>query len=133
MAATRRSSRAARKRTPARGRKPARKPAARTPAAREPLLAPGQARDLLGVALCVLAAYSALVIYAGLDGASVGAWLRRTGELFVGRGVIAVPLVLGGIGAAILLRVDTSRLGPLRLGLVCLFLGALLGASTSAL
>jgi S-DNA-T family DNA segregation ATPase FtsK/SpoIIIE len=129
MPATRRTSRPARKSAGGKRRGTTRTPA--KAARREPLLSPGQGRDLLGLALCVVGLYAALVIYGGFDGASIGAGLRRSVELFVGRGVVALPVLLIGLGAVILLHVDTSRLGPLRLGLVCLFFGALFAASTS--
>src|SRR5689334_11102873 len=78
MAATRRPSRPARKssssRAPAKRKTTRAKP--RTP--REPLLGPGQARDLAGLALIVLGAYAAFVLYGRSDGAAAGTWLSDT-------------------------------------------------------
>ena len=87
--ATRRKTATAR-RAPARTSRPARKRAAgarRKPArkqAREPLLSPHQYRDLAGLALCALAAFSVLVLWAGAGGGSVGGALRSGLELLVG-------------------------------------------------
>ena len=76
--ATRRKTATAR-RAPARTSRPARKRAApaRRKQAREPLLSPHQYRDLAGLALGALAAFSVLVLWAGAGGGSVGGALQQ--------------------------------------------------------
>src|SRR4029079_11120952 len=70
------------RRAPARSSRPARKRAAPARRARrEPLLAPHQYRDLAGLALCALAAFSALVVWAGAGGGRLGGALRSGLEL----------------------------------------------------
>ena len=135
MAATRRPSRPARKtsssRAPAK-RKPARaKARPRTP--REPLLGPGQARDLAGLALIVLGAYAAFVLYGRSDGAAAGTWLSDTLHKLVGRGAGVAPLVAIAAGAALLVRIDPARLRPFRLGGLLALTGLLLAVSGTSL
>ena len=76
--ATRRKTATAR-RAPARTSRPARKrPApARRKHVREPLLSPHQYRDLAGLALGALAAFSVLVLWAGAGGGRVGGALQE--------------------------------------------------------
>jgi S-DNA-T family DNA segregation ATPase FtsK/SpoIIIE len=130
MATTRRPTSAGRK--PA--RKPVRKPAARRPRkqAREPLLAPGQGRDLTGLALIALGLFSALVEWGGYDGALAGARLHDSLVVLVGRAAGLAPLVLLAAAAALLARVATRRLRPFRVGglLVCVGLLIALGGSS---
>jgi S-DNA-T family DNA segregation ATPase FtsK/SpoIIIE len=124
--ATRRKTATAR-RAPARKSSPARKraaPARRRPA-REPLLSPHQYRDLTGLALGALAAFSMLVLWAGAGGGSVGNGLRSGLELLCGRGVAVAPLALAALGGSLLLRADPRRLRPFRVGAVALSLGLL--------
>ena len=115
------------RRAPARSSRPARKRAApaRRARAREPLLAPHQYRDLAGLALCALAAFSALVVWAGAGGGSVGGALRSGLELTAGRAVALAPLALAALGASLLLRADARRLRPFRVGGVLFALGVL--------
>ena len=121
------------RRPPARSSRPARKRAApaRRARVREPLLAPHQYRDLAGLALLALAAFSALVLWLGAGGGSVGGALRSGFELIIGRGVALAPLVLAGLGASLLLRADSRRLRPFRVGAVVLTIGllSLIGSS----
>jgi S-DNA-T family DNA segregation ATPase FtsK/SpoIIIE len=115
------------RRAPARSSRPARKRAApaRRSRAREPLLAPHQYRDLAGLALLALAAFSALVLWLGAGGGSVGGGLRGGLELIAGRAVALAPLALAAVGASLLLRADARRLRPFRVGALLLTLGAL--------
>jgi S-DNA-T family DNA segregation ATPase FtsK/SpoIIIE len=133
MAATRRPSRPARKssssRAPAKRKTTRAKP--RTP--REPLLGPGQARDLAGLALIVLGAYAAFVLYGRSDGAAAGTWLSDTLHKAVGRGAGVAPLVAVAAGAALLVRIDPARLRPFRLGGVLALTGLLLAVSGTSL
>ena len=124
--ATRRKSATAR-RAPARTSRPARRrPAtARRKQTREPLLSPHQYRDLAGLALGALAAFSVLVLWAGAGGGRVGGALRSGLELTAGRGVAVAPPALGALGASLLLRADARRLRPFRVGAVALSLGLL--------
>ena len=130
--ATRRKTATAR-RAPARTSRPARKrpAAARRKRTREPLLAPHQYRDLAGLALGALAAFSVLVLWAGAGGGQVGGALKSGLELMAGRGVVLAPLALGVLGASLLLRADPRRLRPFRVGAIALALGllSLLGSS----
>jgi DNA segregation ATPase FtsK/SpoIIIE, S-DNA-T family len=130
MAATRRPTRPGRKPT----RKPARKPAVRRSkkAAREPLLAPGQARDLTGLALVALGLFSALVEWGGYDGALAGSRLHDSLVVLVGRAAGLAPVILLAAAAALLARVDARRLRPFRVGglLVCGGLLLALGGSS---
>ena len=133
MAATRRPSRPARKspssRAPAKRKTTRAKP--RTP--REPLLGPGQARDLAGLALIVLGAYAAFVLYGRSDGAAAGTWLSDTLHKVVGRGAGVAPLVAIAAGAALLVRIDPARLRPFRLGGALALTGLLLAVSGTSL
>ena len=97
--ATRRKTATAR-RAPARKSPPARKRAApaRRKQAREPLLSPHQYRDLTGLALGALAAFSVLVLWAGAGGGGIGNALRSGLELLAGRGVAVAPLALAALG-----------------------------------
>jgi S-DNA-T family DNA segregation ATPase FtsK/SpoIIIE len=115
------------RRAPARSSRPARKRAApaRRARAREPLLAPHQYRDLAGLALCALAAFSALVVWAGAGGGSLGGALRSGLELTAGRAVALAPLVLAALGASLLVHADARRLRPFRVGGVLFALGML--------
>ena len=115
------------RRAPARTSRPARKrPApARRKQVREPLLAPHQYRDLTGLALGALAAFSVLVLWAGAGGGQVGGALKSGLELTAGRGVAVAPLALGALGASLLLRADPRRLRPFRVGSIALSLGLL--------
>jgi len=114
------------RRAPARTSRPARKRApARRARAREPLLAPHQYRDLAGLALCALAAFSALVVWANAGGGSLGKALREGLELSTGRAVALAPLALAALGASLLLHADARRLRPFRFGGVLLSLGVL--------
>jgi DNA segregation ATPase FtsK/SpoIIIE, S-DNA-T family len=115
------------RRAPARSSRPARKRAApaRRARAREPLLAPHQYRDLAGLALCALAAFSALVVWADAGGGSLGGALRGALELTTGRAVAVAPLVLAALGASLLAHADARRLRPFRVGGVLLSLGVL--------
>ena len=124
--ATRRKTATAR-RAPARRSSPARKRAApaRRKQAREPLLSPHQYRDLAGLALGALAAFSVLVLWAGAGGGGVGNVLRSGLELLCGRGVAVAPLALAALGGSLLLRADPRRLRPFRVGSVALSLGVL--------
>jgi S-DNA-T family DNA segregation ATPase FtsK/SpoIIIE len=124
--ATRRKTATAR-RAPARRSAPARKRAApaRRKQAREPLLAPHQYRDLAGLALGALAAFSVLVLWAGAGGGGVGDALRSGLALLAGRGVAVAPLALAALGGSLLLRADPRRLRPFRVGSIALSLGVL--------
>jgi DNA segregation ATPase FtsK/SpoIIIE, S-DNA-T family len=116
------------RRAPARTSRPARKrpaPARRRKQAREPLLSPHQYRDLAGLALGALAAFSVLVLWAGAGGGQVGGALKSGLELTAGRGVAVAPLALGALGASLLLRADPRRLRPFRVGAIALSLGLL--------
>ncbi|MDX6599052.1 MAG: segregation ATPase FtsK/SpoIIIE, family [Gaiellales bacterium] len=115
------------RRAPARTSRPARKrpAAARRKQVREPLLSPHQYRDLAGLALGALAAFSVLVLWAGAGGGQVGGALKSGLELTAGRGVAVAPLALAALGASLLLRADPRRLRPFRVGAVALSLGLL--------
>ena len=114
------------RRAPARSSRPARKRAAPARrAAREPLLAPHQYRDLAGLALCALAAFSALVVWAGAGGGSLG------GALAAGSSCPRAapwrsrrwrsPCWAGACS----LRADARRLRPFRVGGVAALAGVL--------
>ena len=109
------------RRTPARSSRPARKRAApaRRARVREPLLAPHQYRDLAGLALFALAAFSALVVWLEAGGGSLGGALRGGFELINGRAVAVAPLVLAALGASLLMHADARRLRPFRFGAIC--------------
>ena len=115
------------RRAPARTSRPARKrrAPARRKQVREPLLSPHQYRDLAGLALGALAAFSVLVLWAGAGGGQVGEALESGLELTAGRGVAVAPLALGAVGASLLLRADPRRLRPFRVGAIALSLGLL--------
>jgi S-DNA-T family DNA segregation ATPase FtsK/SpoIIIE len=100
---------------------------------REPLLAPGQSRDLAGLALVALGLFAALVEWGGYDGALAGSRLHDSLVVLVGRAAGLAPVVLIAAAAALLARVDARRLRPFRVGGVLVCLGLLLALGGSSL
>jgi DNA segregation ATPase FtsK/SpoIIIE, S-DNA-T family len=133
MAATRRRSRRApaRKTSAKRGSPRARPRQAREP--RAPLLAPGQGKDLAGLALLVVGAFTAFTLWGAGRGAFASDGLLAALRVSVGEGSSLVPLLALAAGLALLLKVDATRVRPFRTGAVLLTAGILLALSGSSL
>ena len=91
-----------------------------------------QLADLAGLALLALGAFSVLVLWLGLDGASLGRGLRHALEQMFGRGVGAAPILLCAAGVSLLLRSDPRRIRPFRFGGAAIVLGlaSLIGSAS---
>jgi S-DNA-T family DNA segregation ATPase FtsK/SpoIIIE len=133
MAATRRPSRRApaRKRSAKRSTSRAAPKAPRVP--RAPLLAPGQGKDLAGLALLVLGAFAAFALWGAARGAFASDGLRAALHISVGDGSTLVPIMAVAAGLALLLKVDATRVRPFRTGAILLTVGLLLALSGSSL
>jgi S-DNA-T family DNA segregation ATPase FtsK/SpoIIIE len=133
MAATRRRSRRApaRKTSTKRGSSRAQPRRPREP--RAPLLAPGQGKDLAGLALLVVGAFTAFTLWGAGRGAFASDGLRAALRVSVGEGSSLVPLLALVAGLALLLKVDATRVRPFRTGAVLLTAGILLALSGSSL
>ena len=118
-----------RKKAATRSKPPARKkPAARgKPAARrEPRELEQRHLDLIGLALIVLGLYLGFVLYAGWDGGSVGSGLEVGMTWLAGAVAYAVPMLLAGIGLALVVRPLIRYPGALNAGALLLVAGLLL-------
>ena len=133
MAATRRRSRRApaRKTSAKRGSSRAQPRQPREP--RAPLLAPGQGKDLAGLALLVVGAFTAFTLWGAGRGAFASDGLRAALRVSVGEGSSLVPLLALAAGLALLLKVNATRVRPFRTGAVLLTAGILLAISGSSL
>jgi DNA segregation ATPase FtsK/SpoIIIE, S-DNA-T family len=133
MAATRRRSRRApvRKTSPKRAASRAASRRPREP--RAPLLAPGQGKDLAGLAFLVVGAFTAFTLWGAGRGAFASDGLRAALRVSVGEGSSLVPVLALATGLALLLKVETTRVRPFRTGAVLLTAGILLAISGSSL
>ncbi len=120
-----------RAKTPAR-RAPARKPPARSRSKATPVrsAAPRELEqrhlDLVGLALLAAALFMGFVLYAGWDGGSAGYGLE-VGLTWVGGAVAyAVPMLLAGIGVALIVRPLIRYPGAINAGALLLVAGLLL-------
>jgi S-DNA-T family DNA segregation ATPase FtsK/SpoIIIE len=129
-------------RTKARGgssRKAAKRPAARKPASKARPKAKPRARavsapreieqrhlDLIGLALLALGLYLGFVLYAGWDGGSAGSGIEVALTWAVGAIAYAMPLLLAGIGLALVVRPLMRYPGAINAGALLLVAGLLL-------
>jgi S-DNA-T family DNA segregation ATPase FtsK/SpoIIIE len=111
-------------------RKPARKPRA-TPTKRSPRSAPREIEqrhlDLIGLGCLAAALYLGFVLYGGWDGGKVGEGLEAALTWLAGAAAYALPMLLAGIGAALVMRPFVRYPGALNAGAVLLVAGLLLG------
>ena len=127
----------ARKRAKAPARKPAprkrttaaKRPVAKRPApkrAAEPRVLEQHHLDLFGLALLATALFLGFVLYAGWDGGSAGSGLE-VGLRWVGGAVAyAVPIILAGLGTALIVRPLIQYPGAINAGALLLIAGLLL-------
>jgi S-DNA-T family DNA segregation ATPase FtsK/SpoIIIE len=89
-----------------------------------PLLTGRQLADVAGLALLAAAAFAALVLWLGLDGAAAGRWLDRGARFLVGRAAVLLPPLIAAAGLLLVSHGARPRLRPALLG------GSLLGVAT---
>ncbi len=82
--------------------------------------------DLIGLALMALALYLGFVLYGSSDAGRLGEWLQTGLEWMMGAGAYVVPMLLAGVGAALVLRPFVRYPGALNGGAVLLVAGILL-------
>ena len=133
MAATRRRSRRAPTRKASAKRGSSRAAPRQPRAPRAPLLAPGQGKDLAGLALLVFGAFTAFTLWSAGHGAFASDGLRAALRVSVGEGSTLVPLLALAAGLALLLKVEATRVRPFRTGAMLLTAGLLLALSGSSL
>lgn len=115
------------KRTSSKGRAPA-KPRAKAPgrAVREPLLAPQQRRDMIGLAMVAFGCYLGGILYVGWQGGAVGSWLEDGAKLAVGNAANMFPLLAIVLGVLVVLRSELVDPGPFLAGIYLLVPSVLL-------
>ncbi|MCO5326806.1 MAG: DNA translocase FtsK [Solirubrobacterales bacterium] len=112
------------------GKRPAaRKPAKKKPAPRKP--APRRELeqrhlDLIGLGLLALGLYLGFVLYAGWDGGSAGSGIEVALTWTVGAVAYALPMLLAGIGLALVVRPLITYPGAINAGALLLVAGLLL-------
>ena len=91
--------------------------------------------DLIGLGLIAVGVYLGFVLFVGWDGGRVGSGAETALAYLVGDVAGVVPLVLAGIGVALLLRPLIPAPGAINAGAVCLLAGLLLAyaSQTAAL
>ena len=82
--------------------------------------------DLIGLGLMALALYLGFVLYGGSDAGRLGEALQTGLEWLMGAGSYVVPMLLAGVGAALVLRPFVRYPGSLNGGAVLLVAGILL-------
>jgi S-DNA-T family DNA segregation ATPase FtsK/SpoIIIE len=82
--------------------------------------------ELLGLALCSIGAFVAVVLWLGFDGGAVGERIDQSLRALVGQGAVLVPAVLLVVGGLLLGRSTLIELRPFRTGLAVLVLALLL-------
>ena len=82
--------------------------------------------DLIGLGLLALALYLGVVLYGGSDAGRLGEALQTGLEWLMGAGCYVVPMLLAGVGAALVLRPFVRYPGALNGGVVLLVAGILL-------
>jgi S-DNA-T family DNA segregation ATPase FtsK/SpoIIIE len=84
--------------------------------------------ELVGLGMAALGVFVGFVLYGGWDGGYVGRWIADALIAFLGDVAYAVPVALVVIGALMVARSTLPNLGPFRVGLALVFLGAMLVA-----
>ncbi len=115
------------------GRSGARKPAKKAKKPARKARAPRPAReleqrhlDLIGLACLGAALYSGFVLYGGWDGGKAGEGLADGLGWMAGASAYALPMLLAGLGAALVLRPFVRYPGALNAGAILLVAGLLL-------
>ncbi|MBK5118225.1 MAG: hypothetical protein JJE23_15095, partial [Thermoleophilia bacterium] len=106
--------------------KKAKKPARKAPAARPARELEQRHLDLIGLACLGAALYSGFVLYGGWDGGKVGEGLQDGLDWLAGASAYALPMLLAGLGAALVLRPFVRYPGALNAGAILLVAGLLL-------
>ncbi len=95
-------------------------------AKRNPLLAPQQRRDMIGLALVAFGCYLGGVLYVGWQGGQVGSWLEDGAKLAVGNAAYMFPLLAVVLGMLMLVRSELVDPGPFLAGIYVLVPAVLL-------
>jgi S-DNA-T family DNA segregation ATPase FtsK/SpoIIIE len=88
--------------------------------------------DLIGLALVALAAFLACVFYLGWDGGKVGEGLASAFVFLLGGVGFAMPVLLFGAGAVLVLKPLLPSVRPFRSGAICLMLALMLGLAAGS-
>jgi S-DNA-T family DNA segregation ATPase FtsK/SpoIIIE len=111
-------------------RKPARKPRAKPPSRSARSAPPREIEqrhlDLIGLGCLSVALYLGFVLYGGWDGGKVGEALETALTWLAGAAAYALPMILAGVGAALVMRPFVRYPGALNAGAVLLVAGLLL-------
>ena len=89
--------------------------------------------DLIGMAMVAFGVYGAFVLYLGWDGGAVGGWLTTALSHTVGRVEYMVPLMVFGLGLALIARPMIRAPRALNVGAVLVLLALLLAFSAGTL
>ncbi len=88
---------------------------------------------MIGLCLIALGAYLTLVLYFGWDGGRVGSGAETGLTFLLGKVAYAVPVMLLGTAAALILKPFLPAIAPLRTGGLCLLAGLLLAFAAQTL
>ena len=107
---------------------PRKKAAGRKPPAKKPVPRELEQRhlDLIGLCLIVVGLYLGFVLYAGWDGGSVGSGMEVGLTWGAGAVAYAIPMLLAGLGLALVVRPLVRYPGALNAGALLLIAGLLL-------
>jgi DNA segregation ATPase FtsK/SpoIIIE, S-DNA-T family len=89
--------------------------------------------DLIGLVMVAIGVYSAFVLYLGWDGGRVGSWMETALEYSVGRAGYVVPLMVFGLGLALIAKPMIRAPRALNVGAVLVLLALLLAFAAETL
>ncbi len=89
--------------------------------------------DLIGLGMVAAGVYAAFVIYLGWDGGRVGGWLDTALATLVGQVANAIPIMLIGLGLALIARPMIKAPRALNVGAVLVLLALLLSFAAGTL
>ncbi|HYH62094.1 MAG TPA: DNA translocase FtsK 4TM domain-containing protein, partial [Solirubrobacterales bacterium] len=89
--------------------------------------------DLIGLVMVALGVYSAFVLYLGWDGGAVGKWLSSALEYTVGQVAYVVPLMVFGLGLALIAKPMIRAPRALNAGAFLVLLALLLAFAAGTL
>ena len=89
--------------------------------------------DLIGLALIAVATYLAFVLYFGWNGGPVGGWAADGLADFAGRVADVIPLALGGLGVALIMRPSLRAPAAVNAGGLLIFLSLTLAFAAGTL
>ena len=89
--------------------------------------------DLIGLIMVAGGVYSSFVLYLGWDGGQVGSWMETALEYTVGRVEYVVPLMLFGLGLALIARPMIRAPRALNIGALLVLLALLLAFAAGTL